>query len=138
MSSNGNEFEDGAGDVQYELQHDVTSPLRNRGSSVYVTLPLDSIVFYTGELRRKKIMYYSFRALATGGVEGVVMDVWWGLVEKCYPGVYDWSSYFEILSLAKSCGLKVKAVLAFHQCGRSTDAFRFVQFQCCYFFHLFI
>lgn len=123
MPSNGYELEDEDG--QYELQHDVlTSPQSGRGSSVYVTLPLDSIAYPSGEFKRKKIMYHSFRALAAGGVEGVVMDVWWGLVEKNHPGQYDWSCYFEILTLAKSCGLKVRAALAFHQCGRSIDYFR--------------
>lgn len=111
--------------MKYELQHDVlASPLRRRGSSVYVTLPVDSIVLPSGELKRRKIIYHSFRALAAVGVEGVVMEVWWGLVEKDSPGEYNWRGYFEILTLARSCRLKVKAVLAFHQGDWGTDCFR--------------
>lgn len=137
MSSNSNklenECEDEDEDVEFELQHDIsTSPLRERVSPVYVKLPLDSFVFSTGKLRRKKNLYHSFRVLAALGVEGVVMEVWWGLVERFQPFVYYWSSYFEILALAESFGLKVRAVLAFHQGGRSTDRFWFVQLQCCY------
>lgn len=88
---------------------------------MYVSLPLDSIDLSSGEMKRKKIMFHSFRALATAGVEGVVMDVWWGLVERDSPGDYDWRGYFQILTLARSCKLKVRAVLAFHQCGRGPD-----------------
>lgn len=66
-------------------------------------------------------MVHSFRALALAGVEGVVMEVWWGLVERKQPMVYEWEGYSEIVELARKCGLKVRAVMAFHQCGTSPD-----------------
>ena len=83
-------------------------------------------------------MAQSFRALAAAGVEGVVMEVWWGLVERDFPTVYNWQGYLEIVLLAKRFGLKVKAVMAFHQCGTGPgDPFWLVKFQCCYiFFHI--
>lgn len=62
-------------------------------------------------------MVQSFRALAMVGVEGVVMEVWWGLVERVAPGVYNWRGYMEIVALARRMGLKVRAVMAFHQYG---------------------
>lgn len=62
-------------------------------------------------------MAQSFRALAAAGVEGVVMEVWWGLVERDQPRVYNWLGYLEIAAMAKRWGLKVRAVMAFHQCG---------------------
>ncbi|XP_027181398.1 beta-amylase 1, chloroplastic-like [Coffea eugenioides] len=113
--SNGFEFD---GDLQYELQHGVSSPYhRRRGSPVFVTLPLDVVSSSSGKMKRSKAMAQSFRALAAAGVEGVVMEVWWGLVERDFPTVYNWQGYLEIVLLAKRFGLKVKAVMAFHQCG---------------------
>lgn len=103
------------GDLQYELQHGF-SPQRSKGSPVFVTLPVD-VVNYSGNERLWKTMVYSLRALAAAGVEGVVVEVWWGLVEKQEPRVYNWQGYMDIVALAQRCGLKVQAVMAFHQCG---------------------
>ncbi|KAK4365523.1 hypothetical protein RND71_016881 [Anisodus tanguticus] len=105
---------DGNGDLRYELQH-------RRGSPVFVTLPVDAVSFPAGTMKTMKAMAQSFRALAAAGVEGVVMEVWWGLVEKELPRVYNWQGYLEIVVLAKCCGLKVRAVMAFHQCGTGPD-----------------
>ncbi|KAL6979419.1 beta-amylase [Sarracenia purpurea var. burkii] len=105
------------GDLQDELQHGVSlSHHRRKGSPVFVKLPVDAMNS-SGQMRRRKAMAQSFRAIAAAGVEGVVMDVWWGLVERDAPGVYDWLGYQEIFLLARRCGLKVRAVIAFHQCG---------------------
>lgn len=66
-------------------------------------------------------MVQSLKALAAAGVEGVVMEVWWGLVERDQPMLYNWEGYLEIVALARRCGLKVRAVLAFHQCGTGPE-----------------
>lgn len=68
-------------------------------------------------MKLRKAMAQSFKALAAAGVEGVVVEVWWGVVERDRPGVYDWRGYFDLIALASNCGLKVRALLAFHQCG---------------------
>ncbi|XP_055821741.1 beta-amylase 1, chloroplastic-like [Solanum dulcamara] len=117
-SSSSNGFD---GDLQYELQHGVSTHHRWRGSPVFVTLPVDAVSLPVGTLKRKKAMTQSFRALAAAGVEGVVMEVWWGLVERELPRVYNWQGYLEIVVLAKRCGLKVRALMAFHQCGTGPD-----------------
>ncbi|KAL3331535.1 hypothetical protein AABB24_035059 [Solanum stoloniferum] len=109
------------GDLQYEIQHGVSTDHRRRGSLVFVTLPLDALNFPVGTMKRKKAMVQSFRALAAAGVEGVVMEVWWGLVESELPRVYNWEGYLDIVVLAKRCGLKVRAEMAFHQCGTGPD-----------------
>lgn len=83
---------------------------------MFVTLPAD-VVMESGKMRRRKAMAQSFRALAAAGVEGVVMEVWWGIVERESPGVYNWVGYADIVAMAQWCGLKVKAVMAFHQSG---------------------
>lgn len=106
-----------AGYVHHELFHGLHSPQRRRrGSPVFVTLPPDA-VGPAGKVRRIRATAQSFRALAAAGVEGVVVEVWWGLVERDRPRVYDWQGYLEIVALARTFGLKVRAVMAFHQCG---------------------
>ncbi|KAK3429515.1 hypothetical protein EUGRSUZ_E01023 [Eucalyptus grandis] len=103
---------------QYELHHAFSSAARRWGGSpVFVALPTDAMGPGAGQVRRRRAMAQSFRALAAAGVEGVVMEVWWGLVEREQPRVYNWDGYWEIVTMARRCGLKVRAVMGFHQCG---------------------
>ncbi|XP_043724485.1 beta-amylase 1, chloroplastic-like [Telopea speciosissima] len=89
---------------------------KGKGVPVYVMMPLDSVTMKNG-INRKKAMNASMQALKSAGVEGVMMDVWWGLVERESPGSYNWGGYTELLEMAKKHGLKVQAVMSFHQCG---------------------
>lgn len=86
------------------------------GVPVFVMMPLDSVT-WNHTVNRKKAMNASLQALKSAGVEGIMMDVWWGLVEGEKPGEYNWSGYTELLEMAKKHGLKVQAVMSFHQCG---------------------
>ncbi|XP_058225337.1 beta-amylase 3, chloroplastic-like [Rhododendron vialii] len=117
-TSNGFVSPDNNNNDDGELQHGVSLSRRHRrgGSPVFVTLPADAVTG-SGQVRRRKAMAQSFRALAAAGVDGVVMEVWWGVVEREGPSVYDWGGYGEIVAMARRCGLKVRAALAFHQCG---------------------
>lgn len=112
--------DNGGGDVAYQLHHDFSPQRRRRGSPVFVTLPVNSIG-RDGRVARPKAMMFSLKALATAGVEGVVIEIWWGLVEKKKPRVYDWRGYEELVAMACKCGLKVRVVLAFHQHGTGPD-----------------
>jgi beta-amylase len=87
------------------------------GVPVYVMLPLDSINPSSNAVSRRRAMDASLRALKSAGVEGVMMDVWWGIVEREAPGSYNWSGYKELIDLVHRHGLKVQAVMSFHQCG---------------------
>ncbi|GFY81463.1 beta-amylase 1 [Actinidia rufa] len=89
---------------------------KGKGVPVYVMMPLDSVTMRNG-VNRRKAMGASLQALKSAGVEGVMMDVWWGLVEREGPGEYNWGGYVELLEMAKKHGLKVQAVMSFHQCG---------------------
>lgn len=89
---------------------------KKKGVPVYVMMPLDSVNMTNG-MNRKKAMRASLQALKSAGVEGIMMDVWWGLVEREAPGVYNWGGYEELLEMANHFGLKVQAVMSFHQCG---------------------
>ena len=87
------------------------------GSPVFVKLPVDVVDPTKGQLRGPMLIKHSFRALALAGVKGVVLEVWWGLVEREAPGVYNWKGYMELIKLAKRFRLEVRAVIAFHQFG---------------------
>ncbi|XP_061375721.1 beta-amylase 3, chloroplastic-like [Gastrolobium bilobum] len=108
------------GDIPYELQHDFSPQRERSGSPVFVTLPVNS-VGREGQVWRPKAMMFSLRALASAGVEGVVVEIWWGLVERNEPRVYNWRGYQELVMMACMCGLKVRAVLSFHQYGTGPD-----------------
>ncbi|KAK7295927.1 hypothetical protein VNO77_51109 [Canavalia gladiata] len=87
-----------------------------KGVPVFVMMPLDSVTA-GNTVNRKKAMNAAMAALKSAGVEGVMMDVWWGLVEREKPGEYNWGGYVELMEMAKKHGLKVQAVMSFHQCG---------------------
>ncbi|KAL2939799.1 Beta-amylase 1 chloroplastic [Bienertia sinuspersici] len=87
-----------------------------KGVPVYVMMPLDSVKT-DHTVNRRKAMNASLQALKSAGVEGIMMDVWWGLVERESPGEYNWGGYVELIEMARKIGLKVQAVMSFHQCG---------------------
>ncbi|TVU38712.1 hypothetical protein EJB05_12096 [Eragrostis curvula] len=51
------------------------------------------------------------------GVDGVMVDVWWGIVEDAGPGRYEWRAYRELFALVREQGLKLQAIMSFHACG---------------------
>jgi len=55
--------------------------------------------------------------LVEAGADGVMIDVWWGLVEGKAPRVYDWSAYKQVFKLVQEVGLKLQAIMSCHQCG---------------------
>lgn len=101
---------------EYPFLETSTSRGVTGGVPVYVMLPLDSVSL-NNTVCRKKAMNASLLALKSAGVEGVMLDVWWGIVEKDGPGKYNWAGYKELIDMVKKHGLKVQAVMSFHQCG---------------------
>ena len=69
---------------------------------MFVTLPVDFISI-GGQVWRRKVMAQSFKALSAVGVEGVVVKVWWGLVERDEPGVYNWQGYLDLVASLPPC-----------------------------------
>lgn len=57
------------------------------------------------------------KELKAADVDGVMVDVWWGIVEANGPKQYNWSSYRKLFGLAQRCGLRILAIMSFHQCG---------------------
>jgi beta-amylase len=82
----------------------------------YVMLPLD-VVSRDGVLENKEVLEVALDALARVGVDGVMVDVWWGIVERKRPRNYDWTPYYELFQICEKLGLKVQAVMSFHACG---------------------
>jgi len=82
----------------------------------YVMLPLD-VVSRDGVLENKEVLEVALDALARVGVDGIMVDVWWGIVERKRPKAYDWKPYDELFQICKKLGLKVQAVMSFHACG---------------------
>ena len=44
-------------------------------------------------IKREKALEVGLQTLKQAGVEGVMVDVWWGIVESAAPGQYDFSAY---------------------------------------------
>jgi len=101
------------------IEHEIeTACSRGSGAGVpvYIMLPLDTVTM-ANSISRPRAIRASLAALKSAGVEGVMMDVWWGIVERAGPGQYDWSAYKELVQAAQEAGLKVQTVMSFHQCG---------------------
>jgi hypothetical protein len=63
------------------------APDKGKGVPVYVTMPNNTV-------NRRKAMNAGLQALKSAGVEGIMMDVWWGLVERDAPApTTDWWIY---------------------------------------------
>lgn len=54
---------------------------------MFVMILLDSLTARNA-LKQRKMVNTVMAALKSPGVEGVMMDVWWGLVEREKPGVW--------------------------------------------------
>ncbi|CAL5229063.1 g12313 [Coccomyxa viridis] len=90
---------------------------------VYVMLPLDTVWLLEREdravpvIKREKALEVGLQTLKQAGVEGVMVDVWWGIVENAGPGQYDFSAYKRLFHKVAESGLKVQAVMSFHAAG---------------------
>lgn len=58
-------------------------------------------------IKREAALGVALRTLHKAGVEGVMVDVWWGTVEH-QPGQYDFSAYRRLLEKIADSGLKVQ------------------------------
>ncbi|CAM6040713.1 unnamed protein product [Sphagnum compactum] len=83
---------------------------------VYVMLPLETIS-ETNEVTDPQGLRTQLQALKGAGVEGVMVDCWWGRVQGKDFNLYNWNGYKDLFSIVKGEGLKIKAVMSFHKCG---------------------
>eukprot|EP00761_Pharyngomonas_kirbyi_P013846 gb/GECH01013875.1/.p1 GENE.gb/GECH01013875.1/~~gb/GECH01013875.1/.p1 ORF type:complete len:482 (+),score=107.54 gb/GECH01013875.1/:1-1446(+) len=82
---------------------------------VFVMLQLD-IITNQGHLKYPQKLQNQLYQLKSGGVDGVMTDVWWGLVET-EPKQYNWKPYQQLVNMVKKAGLKIQVVMSFHRCG---------------------
>ncbi|XP_062150509.1 beta-amylase isoform X2 [Alnus glutinosa] len=83
---------------------------------IHVMLPL-GVVTVDNALEDKDGLEKQLKELRAAGVDGVMVDVWWGIVESQGPKQYDWTAYRSLFQLVQECGLKLQAIMSFHQCG---------------------
>ncbi|XP_043706602.1 beta-amylase [Telopea speciosissima] len=83
---------------------------------VYVMLPL-GVITAENELEDKAGLEKQLKELKSADVDGVMVDVWWGIIESKCPKQYNWSAYRSLFQLVQQCGLKLQAIMSFHQCG---------------------
>ncbi|KAK7335554.1 hypothetical protein VNO80_27460 [Phaseolus coccineus] len=83
---------------------------------VFVMLPL-GVVTKENVLEDIVRLKNQLMALHAAGVDGVMVDVWWGIVESKGPRQYDWSAYRTLFQLVQKCKLKLQVIMSFHQCG---------------------
>nr|CAX51379.1 beta-amylase [Hordeum vulgare subsp. vulgare] len=95
-----------------------SSSVRKSGVPVFVMMPLDTVKTCCGSgLNHRRTMARDLAALKSSGVEGVMVDVWWGVVEGEESGLYNFEGYMKLVEMARDAKLKVQAVMSFHQCG---------------------
>ncbi|XP_068667979.1 beta-amylase [Aristolochia californica] len=83
---------------------------------VYVMLPL-AAVSSENKLENEEELRKQLKDLKSADVDGVMADIWWGIVENKGPKQYEWDGYRSLFELVKECGLKMQAIMSFHQCG---------------------
>nr|XP_018674589.1 PREDICTED: beta-amylase-like isoform X3 [Musa acuminata subsp. malaccensis] len=83
---------------------------------VFVMLPLD-VISVSNVLEKQEELRRQMRQLRAADVDGVMVDVWWGIVEAEGAKCYDWSAYRELFHMVEEEGLKLQAIMSFHQCG---------------------
>lgn len=57
------------------------------------------------------------KQLRAADVDGVMVDVWWGIIESKGPKSYEWGAYRELFKMVQEEGFKLQAIMSFHQCG---------------------
>ncbi|KAL2547860.1 Beta-amylase 5 [Forsythia ovata] len=83
---------------------------------LFVMLQL-GVVTRENEFPDQEKLEKQLKELQAAGVDGVMVDVWWGIIEAKGPKQYDWTSYRKLFQLVQKCGLKIQAIMSFHQCG---------------------
>lgn len=99
-----------------EQAHDRAKKIGQGAVPIFIMMPLDTVTMdgmSVNELKKRKPWLQGLKA---SGVTGVMVDVWWGLCEPA-AGQYNWAGYLELCELLKEIGLKLQAVMSFHQCG---------------------
>ena len=82
---------------------------------VNVMAPLD-VMNNDCTLRDEPGISRSLEKLKSANVDGIMIDVWWGIVETS-PRHYNWSGYRRFFEICRKLKLKIVPVMSFHKCG---------------------
>ncbi|EAY20846.1 Glycosyl hydrolase family 14 protein [Trichomonas vaginalis G3] len=85
------------------------------GAKFYVMATLDLFDDNQNFKNESQFTYYLDR-LRSAGVDGIMIDVWWGLTEK-QEKQYVFTGYHKAFDYIKARNLKIIPVFSFHQCG---------------------
>ncbi|KAJ4881991.1 Beta-amylase 5 [Raphanus sativus] len=83
---------------------------------VYIVLPIFGIVAEdnkNAELEETKKRLKRLKEEAC--IDGVMVDVWWGIVESEDPKKYKWEGYKELFKMIMSLELKIHVIMSFHK-----------------------
>ncbi|XP_058195269.1 beta-amylase 2, chloroplastic isoform X2 [Rhododendron vialii] len=83
---------------------------------VYVMLPL-GVISMDCELVDPDNLHKELQILKSANVDGVMVDCWWGIVERHAPQQYNWSGYKCLFQIVRDLDLKLQVVMSFHECG---------------------
>ncbi|XP_068316471.1 beta-amylase 2, chloroplastic isoform X2 [Pyrus communis] len=83
---------------------------------VYVMLPL-GVINMNSKLVEPEALRNQLQVLKSVGVDGVMVDCWWGIVEAHSPQGYNWSGYKKLFQIVRDLNLKLQVVMSFHECG---------------------
>lgn len=68
-------------------------------------------------LENQEELRAQLKQLRAADVDGVMVDMWWGIVENKGPKQYEWGAYRTLFQMVQECGLKLQTIMSFHQCG---------------------
>jgi len=86
-------------------------------------LPLDTVTVVhrhgcaETQILKEKELRRALERFKDAGVAGVMVDIWWGIVEREGPRIYDFSAYNRLFEMTQEAGLKLQAVMSFHAAG---------------------
>ncbi|KAF7047048.1 hypothetical protein CFC21_056026, partial [Triticum aestivum] len=79
--------------------------------------PQLGVVSVKGEVAEADELVAQLRVLKAAGVDGVMVDCWWGNVEAHRPQEYNWAGYKRLFHIIRDLKLKLQVVMSFHECG---------------------
>ncbi|GJN11476.1 hypothetical protein PR202_ga29674 [Eleusine coracana subsp. coracana] len=86
-------------------------------SSVHRAAWMLDVITVDNKFEKADEIRAQLKKLTEAGVDGVMADVWWGLVEAKGPKEYDWTAYKQLFKVVQESGLKLQAIMSTHQCG---------------------
>ena len=66
------------------------------------------VINMNSELVEPEALRNQLQVLKSVGVDGVMVDCWWGIVEAHSPQVYNWSSYKKLFQIVRVLNLKLQ------------------------------